>query len=263
MSGVMSGGALLGRKPFALWVIAGGLVYAALALLVLAGPSFGTLDVGFLGFLLTFVILFFLAAFFTLREKRWAYILGSAAGIILALLFSFYPATSATNPADSGFWFTMSVIPALFLVVLFSILSFRNAKTGLTRKKYLATPISSGGLLTVAVIGFVVGSLVVGTIGGGIILRNIASPPADITIVPNAAGAMVAYQPATFTVAVGGTVTWINRDTTAHTVTSNTSAFDSGSFTTGLTWSHTFTAPGTYHYYCTIHPMMVGTIVVV
>ncbi len=59
-----------------------------------------------------------------------------------------------------------------------------------------------------------------------------------------------------------GTVTWINKDTTAHTVTRNTSLFDSGTMTTGTAWSYTFTASGTHHYYSTIHPMMVGTIVV-
>ncbi|HKW43465.1 MAG TPA: plastocyanin/azurin family copper-binding protein [Thermoplasmata archaeon] len=263
-----SGGWVAG-KPFALWVIAGGLVYTALALLVYTLSFFsGATDLGLVAFLLTFIILFLIAAFFSLRARRWAYILGSVVGIILVLLFSFNIAASASNPADSGFWFTMSALPALFLVVLFSILSFRNAKAGLASKKYLATPVSSGGLLTIAVIGFVVGSLIAGAIGGGIILRTIASPPSDVSIVRDAAGkGMLAYQPTTFTVSVGGTVTWINRDITAHTVTSNStdpgSPFDSGIMTTGVPWSHTFTVAGTYRYYCTIHPMMVATIVVV
>src|SRR3989454_4343681 len=65
------------------------------------------------------------------------------------------------------------------------------------------------------------------------------------------------------TVAVGRMVTWINLDRTAHTVTSTVAGqFDSGSVSTGQTWTGTFTQTGTYHYYCTYHPMMTGTIIV-
>ncbi|HYY48734.1 MAG TPA: hypothetical protein VFA17_08650, partial [Thermoplasmata archaeon] len=51
------------------------------------------------------------------------------------------------------------------LVVLFSLLSFRNAKTGLMQRRSLATPQSTGGLFTFAVIGFVIGAIVAGSIG--------------------------------------------------------------------------------------------------
>ena len=253
--------------PFALWVIAGSFAYAGLVLLVFAGPALISQGIlgfgGFLVIILLFTALFFIAAAFSLRQKRWAYILGSVVGIVLVLLFSPFIATSLSNPADETFWLGVSLLPALFLGVLFSVLSFRNAKAGLTQKKYVATPMSTGGLLTIAVIGFVVGSLVVGAVGGGVIVQNLRGPSPDVTIVEGAASAMVAYSPATFTINVGGTVTWINKDLTGHTVTNQSGLFDSGPFTTGQKWSHTFNAPGTYRYYCTIHPMMVGTIVVV
>ena len=71
-----------------------------------------------------------------------------------------------------------------------------------------------------------------------------------------------AFSPASLTVAVGTTVTWTNMDTTTHTVTSNTGAFDSGNFAPNATYSHTFTSAGTYAYHCTIHPSMLGTIIV-
>ena len=107
------------------------------------------------------------------------------------------------------------------------------------------------------------GSLVAGAIGAGVILRNISGGAADITIVPGAPSATVPFDPATFTVSVGGTVTWINKDTMGHTVTSDiTGLFDSGLLSTGATWSHTFTTVGTYPYHCTPHPQMTGTIVV-
>ncbi|OLD89389.1 hypothetical protein AUG86_04850 [Euryarchaeota archaeon 13_1_20CM_4_64_14] len=105
--------------------------------------------------------------------------------------------------------------------------------------------------------------LVAGTIGSSVILRNTAGTAADISIVPNAMSAAIPYSPATFTVAVGRMVTWINLDRTAHTVTSTVAGqFDSGSVSTGQTWTGTFTQTGTYHYYCTYHPMMTGTIIV-
>jgi len=249
------------QKPFSIWVIAGGLAYMGFALLLLVLPFFATLTLDFLAFLSAFIVLFFVAAFFAFREKRWAYILGSATGIVLILLFSTNLLTSASNPADSSFWFVMSVLPALFLVVLFSILAFRSAKTGLTQKRYLATAESTGGLLTLAVIGFVIGSLVAGAIGASAILRNTTSVAADIEIVPNAPALAVPYSPQTFHVAVGGTVTWINKDTMAHTVTSNTTGqFDSGLLTTGASWSHTFSQAGTFEYHCTPHPQMWGVI---
>ena len=65
-----------------------------------------------------------------------------------------------------------------------------------------------------------------------------------------------AFNPVTRTVSVGTTVTWMNQDAFAHTVTYSAgpgSAFDSGSIAGGGTYSHTFSVAGTYQYYCTIH----------
>src|SRR3989442_756413 len=59
------------------------------------------------------------------------------------------------------------------------------------------------------------------------------------------------------------TVTWVNKDTVTHTVTSDgSSLFDSGFMPTGATFQFTFTMAGTYPYYCTVHPFMKGTVVV-
>jgi plastocyanin len=72
----------------------------------------------------------------------------------------------------------------------------------------------------------------------------------------------MAFSPATLTVSVNTTVIWTNNDTVAHTVTSTTGLFDSGSIGTGGTYSYMFTSAGTYNYYCTVHPSMTGKIVV-
>jgi plastocyanin len=72
----------------------------------------------------------------------------------------------------------------------------------------------------------------------------------------------MAFSPATLTVAVNSTVTWTNKDAIAHTVTSDTGVFDSGSVAAGSTFSYTFATEGTFAYHCKIHPGMVAKVVV-
>lgn len=71
-----------------------------------------------------------------------------------------------------------------------------------------------------------------------------------------------AYAPNPITIAVGGTVTWMNNDNTAHTATATAGAFDSGTIAPGASFSRTFTAAGSFPYRCTLHPGMVGTVTV-
>jgi plastocyanin len=71
-----------------------------------------------------------------------------------------------------------------------------------------------------------------------------------------------AYSPAILTIAAGTTVTWKNDDDTAHNVRATDKAFASGALDTDDTYRHTFAAPGEYEYFCTLHPYMVGKIVV-
>ncbi|HJQ42750.1 MAG TPA: cupredoxin family copper-binding protein [Jatrophihabitantaceae bacterium] len=73
-----------------------------------------------------------------------------------------------------------------------------------------------------------------------------------------------AFSPATLSVGVGSTVTWTNDDTAPHTVTvsSGPVKFASPTLQKGDTYSFTFTTPGTYSYYCAVHPSMTGSVVV-
>jgi plastocyanin len=57
------------------------------------------------------------------------------------------------------------------------------------------------------------------------------------------------------TVPAGTTVTWLNRDEDLHTVVSTTLAFKSA-------YSYTFAKPGVYEYFCTLHPLMTGKVIV-
>jgi plastocyanin len=98
---------------------------------------------------------------------------------------------------------------------------------------------------------------------GGMILP--ASPP------PQSAAATpvevkidnFSFLPATVTVAPGTTVKWTNRDDIPHTVVSDDkTTFKSKVLDTDDSFSFTFTKPGTYDYFCSVHPKMTGKIVV-
>jgi amicyanin len=71
------------------------------------------------------------------------------------------------------------------------------------------------------------------------------------------------FSPQTFTLPVGATVTWTNRDSMPHTVTSTDKRFPkSPVLKPGQSYSNNFAAAGTYSYFCSIHPRMTGKIVV-
>jgi plastocyanin len=70
------------------------------------------------------------------------------------------------------------------------------------------------------------------------------------------------FAPQTLTVAVGTTVTWTNRDDIPHTVVSTDGVFKSKVRDTDEKFSYTFSKPGTYPYFCSVHPKMTGKIVV-
>lgn len=64
------------------------------------------------------------------------------------------------------------------------------------------------------------------------------------------------------TIKAGGSVTWTNSEGVPHTVTADDGSFGSPRLSAGDTFSHTFNEPGTYTYYCQLHPMMRATVVV-
>ena len=70
------------------------------------------------------------------------------------------------------------------------------------------------------------------------------------------------FGPQTITVAAGSTVTWVNQDDLPHTVVAVDKSFRSKPLDTGDSFSFTFAKPGEYAYFCSIHPMMTGKVVV-
>lgn len=88
--------------------------------------------------------------------------------------------------------------------------------------------------------------------------------PSSSVAIPSGAESLGnrAYAPDDLSVTTGTTVTWTNNDSIAHTSTSNGSGWNSGVVAPGGQFSQTFQTPGTFSYHCTIHPGMVGTVVV-
>lgn len=70
------------------------------------------------------------------------------------------------------------------------------------------------------------------------------------------------FSPATLTVPVGTTVRWTNADDIPHTIVSDDKIFKSKALDTDEQFSYTFTKPGTYGYFCGLHPKMTAKIVV-
>ena len=100
-----------------------------------------------------------------------------------------------------------------------------------------------------------------------VLLLSAGSPRVTANDQPSAAAADVkidnfVFGPQTLTVPVGTTVTWTNHDDIPHTVVSTEGVFKSKVRDTDEKFSYTFIKPGTYPYYCSVHPKMTGTVVV-
>jgi plastocyanin len=88
------------------------------------------------------------------------------------------------------------------------------------------------------------------------------SAPAAASPAPRIEIRQFAFAPAVLTVPVGATVTWTNVDEEPHTVTATDRAYTSSGLARADTYAHRFTAPGTYRYFCALHPHMTATVIV-
>jgi plastocyanin len=121
-----------------------------------------------------------------------------------------------------------------------------------------------------------VSSLLMCTIGCGADYTSPASPSPSPSPTPDGPTASVtivagaetlgnrAFAPDDLNTTVGTTVTWINADSVAHTSTSDVAAsgWNSGVIAPGGQVSVAFPTAGTFRYHCSIHPGMIGTVVV-
>ena len=79
----------------------------------------------------------------------------------------------------------------------------------------------------------------------------------DVVVVKN-----FSFSPATLHIRAGTTVTWKNTDEEPHTVVSDSGTFRSSALDEGDNFQVTFDRPGTYRFFCSVHPHMTGTIIV-
>jgi plastocyanin len=104
-------------------------------------------------------------------------------------------------------------------------------------------------------------TLVLGAIAGLVAVASGTTSPAqaaDIQVTID----NFSFTPQQITVKAGDTVTWANHDDIPHTVTSTTKAFNSKALDTDDNFAFTFTTPGSFSYFCALHPHMTGSIVV-
>ncbi|WP_232202942.1 MULTISPECIES: plastocyanin/azurin family copper-binding protein [Nitrosopumilus] len=145
--------------------------------------------------------------------------------------------------------------------------------TGLGHGKDVATPITSEYVLTVTPKSKIVeepDTLVLGEVTSAVP----APPQKHVVEITQGSGGPgceetnECYLPHTITIFIGDAVQWNNVDTAAHTVTSGniqdgaTGVFDSSLFMAGETFEFTFEKPGTYDYFCMVHPWMTGKVIV-
>jgi plastocyanin len=217
-------------------------------------------------------VLFLISAGLIWVKPAFGYPLAALFSVLFLALFSSDIPHYLTGFADYYSFFSIIVIvPVLVLVLVSSLLGTKRIMAqGSTSLQGKVFPLSS--VVTLLVVGFVLGGVFVGALANGSVLAigNSANmPPANI-VIPSGAyspSAKAFYVPEALTIPVGTTVTWINNDTVTHTVTSTSvpsgaSSFTSGFLAYGNKFSYTFTVPGTYKYDCTVHPFMTGTVVV-
>ena len=118
------------------------------------------------------------------------------------------------------------------------------------------------GLVAIVVGGALAGEFIFGLQPG---IPTVAAASGTVTM-PLGVGSdtSLTYSPATVVVIIGqnNTVNFVNKDTAPHTVTADDGSFDSGNIAVGANWTYTFTTPGTFHYHCSYHNWMHGTVIV-
>ena len=108
----------------------------------------------------------------------------------------------------------------------------------------------------------IIAATALGAVAGSVLAAGVLFARADAP----ASGVSIdnfTFTPQTLTVKAGTIVTWTNKDDIVHGVAWTNNAFaKSNALDTDDSYSFTFTTPGTYHYFCYIHPRMMGSIVV-
>ena len=112
-------------------------------------------------------------------------------------------------------------------------------------------------MLRPIIASIMLGAVVGSALAAGVLFARAEDPSSTVSI------DNFTFSPKELKVKAGTTVTWTNHDDIAHGIASSNNAFaKSKVIDTDDSYSFTFTAPGTYQYFCYIHPHMVGSIIV-
>jgi plastocyanin len=107
------------------------------------------------------------------------------------------------------------------------------------------------------------GGMIATALGGAVAMAIAIALPGQADNAPQAVTIEnFTFNPQRLTVKAGGTVTWTNKDDIPHAIASTGAVFRSGALDTDDNYSFTFNTPGTYQYFCSLHPHMTGTIVI-
>lgn len=120
------------------------------------------------------------------------------------------------------------------------------------------------------IIGVIIAVVIIAVIVGVLLNKSYSSPqtnnPSSSNPPSNSLNVDISnfqFSPSTITIKTGQTVTWTNKDSTQHTITSDSgSELASAILSPGQTYSHTFDSSGTYSYHCSFHPGMKAKVIV-
>ena len=198
--------------------------------------------------------------------------LGYAVSTAISALFFFIEGGMGTAEwnavtVTSVFLVYSTVVPALFLALVYSLLGLKQVFSRPAIPLKASRMIPARSFLVLLAFGFILGGVTIGFIAASTELRMAQANPGVIGDIIMVQGAAIAnngqfYAPTVYNVTAGTTVTWVNHDSVTHSVTEDNGLFDSGPILPGGSFSYTFTQAGTYQYACSYHPWMTGTIVV-
>jgi plastocyanin len=123
--------------------------------------------------------------------------------------------------------------------------------------KYLNSDVRSAVARFVPSRALVVAMLLGPIIGAMLAFGAVAAQDVNVVTIDN-----FTFSPKDLTVAVGTTVKFVNHDDIPHTVVEKNLSFRSKALDTDDTYSYTFATAGSFDYFCSLHPHMVGKIIV-
>lgn len=213
-------------------------------------------------------------ALFVWRGNRIGYLASMAVSVIFIIQF-YNQLQAGLTGFSSEFVEVITAIPTLVLVFIYSLLGVRkvwrrNGGISVLQSHPKMMPVSS--TLALVVVGFMIGATTISVVASTDIQSVVANSVtnANIVIEPGSGNPNngIFFSPAVYNVTVGQTIVWMNKDTVTHTIVSTSvpngaSSFNSGDLSSGQEFRWTFTMAGIYQYYCSIHPFIKGTIIVI